>query len=83
MSGAAPGNGRGDVRSDITSPCINVCRMDDASGLCIGCLRTLDEIAGWSRASDEGKRAIIAAVERRRGGTSPATTSDVASDRGT
>ena len=29
------------------SPCINVCRMDAASGLCEGCARTLAEIAGW------------------------------------
>lgn len=58
---------------DVTSPCINVCRMDDARGVCTGCLRTLDEIAGWSRASDEAKRAILAAIAQRRGET-PATT---------
>ncbi len=43
---------------DIASPCISVCRMDAASGLCEGCLRTLDEIAQWGRASDSAKRAM-------------------------
>ena len=28
----------------ITSPCIDVCKMDEASGLCQGCYRRLDEI---------------------------------------
>ena len=50
----------------IASPCINVCRMDAATALCVGCYRTLDEIAQWSRASSDAKRAILAAVERRR-----------------
>lgn len=48
------------------SPCINVCRMDPASGLCVGCFRTLDEIAGWSRADEATRVAILVAVARRR-----------------
>ena len=43
--------------SDIPSPCISVCRID-AGGLCEGCLRTLDEIAAWSRLDDAGKREV-------------------------
>ncbi|MEW5888524.1 MAG: DUF1289 domain-containing protein [Pseudomonadota bacterium] len=50
----------------VPSPCINVCRMDPATGLCAGCLRRLDEIAAWSAASDEEKRLILAAVGERR-----------------
>jgi predicted Fe-S protein YdhL (DUF1289 family) len=50
----------------IASPCINVCRMDPASGLCAGCYRSLDEIAGWSRLDDAGRIVILAAVARRR-----------------
>jgi predicted Fe-S protein YdhL (DUF1289 family) len=48
------------------SPCINVCVMNAASGLCDGCLRTLDEIAAWSCASDEQKRGIWQHIQRRR-----------------
>jgi predicted Fe-S protein YdhL (DUF1289 family) len=48
------------------SPCINVCVMNAASGLCDGCLRTLDEIAAWSCASDEQKRRIWLQIRQRR-----------------
>lgn len=48
------------------SPCINVCVMNAASGLCDGCLRTLDEIAAWSCASDEQKHSIWQRIAQRR-----------------
>jgi predicted Fe-S protein YdhL (DUF1289 family) len=47
------------------SPCINICRMNDASGLCDGCLRTIDEIAAWSTLDDEAKRAVWHAIDTR------------------
>jgi predicted Fe-S protein YdhL (DUF1289 family) len=40
--------------------------MDAASGLCTGCLRTLDEIASWSVLGDDEKRAVVAALVSRR-----------------
>ena len=43
---------------DSPSPCVSVCRMDAASGLCEGCLRTLDEIASWSALDATGRRAV-------------------------
>lgn len=50
----------------VPSPCINVCTMDPASGWCQGCLRTLDEIAGWGRLPEDAKRSVLAALPRRR-----------------
>ncbi len=50
----------------VASPCIDVCRMDAKSGLCEGCLRTVDEIAGWAAAPDAQKRLILAAIAQRR-----------------
>lgn len=50
----------------VASPCVNICRMDGASGLCVGCARTLDEIARWSRASDAERRVILAQLPARR-----------------
>lgn len=44
--------------SDIESPCIKLCRIDPESGLCVGCLRTLDEIAGWAGFPAGQRRAI-------------------------
>ncbi|HMW18966.1 MAG TPA: DUF1289 domain-containing protein [Accumulibacter sp.] len=55
----------------VASPCINVCRMDEDAGFCIGCFRTLEEIAFWSRASDDLRARILLAVERRRGEHDP------------
>jgi len=54
---------------NVASPCIGVCRMNPATGWCEGCLRTLDEIASWSRASDADKRRILLAVVARRQAT--------------
>ncbi|MFA6311762.1 MAG: DUF1289 domain-containing protein [Sterolibacterium sp.] len=50
----------------IASPCIDVCKMDDGSGLCQGCYRNLAEITAWSSAGNTEKRAILAAVAQRR-----------------
>lgn len=49
----------------LPSPCINLCRMDEASGLCLGCLRSIPEIIAWSRASEGDKRAIWHEIRRR------------------
>jgi len=61
------------VPAPCPSPCINVCRMDEASGLCEGCLRTLDEIALWSVLDEEDKRAVWASLAQRHGRLPPAT----------
>src|SRR5664279_3323619 len=49
----------------IPSPCTGICKMDDASGVCLGCGRTGEEIAEWSLASDEHRSAIWALLPRR------------------
>jgi predicted Fe-S protein YdhL (DUF1289 family) len=49
----------------VASPCTSVCTIDPANGLCAGCYRTLDEIAGWSELSDDAKRTLIAALPAR------------------
>ena len=50
----------------VASPCINICRMDEPSGWCEGCLRTLDEIALWGSMPDEQRSAIWTALPIRR-----------------
>lgn len=42
----------------VPSPCTNVCRMDQATGLCFGCLRNIDEVIAWSKLDDAGKREV-------------------------
>lgn len=55
-----------DAPGGVPSPCNNVCRMNPDTGLCEGCLRTLDEIAGWSAMSDAAMRAVLAQLPARR-----------------
>ena len=50
------------------SPCLNICSLDER-GVCRGCFRTLDEIAGWTRMdADQQWAAVRRAEERRRRG---------------
>jgi uncharacterized protein len=49
----------------IASPCIGVCSMDDLSGLCMGCFRTIEEIRNWWDMDDTSKQAIIAQASER------------------
>jgi hypothetical protein len=50
----------------VPSPCIDVCRMDAASGWCEGCLRTIDEIIAWGALDDEAKRRVWLLLDARR-----------------
>lgn len=49
----------------VPSPCLSVCRMDAVTGLCEGCLRTLDEVAAWSAMGDDDKRRVWKLIEER------------------
>ena len=62
-------------RDEIASPCVKLCVVHPESRLCVGCLRTIDEITMWSRLSPEARDAIMAElparapqIARRRGG---------------
>jgi predicted Fe-S protein YdhL (DUF1289 family) len=44
---------------------VKVCVVDTASGLCLGCLRTLDEIARWASLTDEDRAAIMGELPGR------------------
>lgn len=48
-----------------STPCIRVCVIDEPSGLCEGCGRTLDEIARWGGFREEERQAIMARLEDR------------------
>ena len=47
------------------SPCISVCRIDPASGLCQGCARTLQEIADWPMLTMREKDALLFRLAER------------------
>jgi uncharacterized protein len=60
----------------VPSPCNSVCRMDARTGWCEGCLRTIDEIAAWSTASEDTKRRVWAALVVRREQVQPVQPGD-------
>ena len=63
---AATPNVDGLLSTRVASPCVGVCRIDAATGLCIGCARTLDEIARWSTLDDAARRVVWEALAARR-----------------
>jgi uncharacterized protein len=50
---------------EIQSPCIGVCSMDDLTGLCQGCYRTLTEIQDWWDMDNTGKQAVLVQASER------------------
>lgn len=63
MSGADPAADE----TPVPSPCTNICKMNEATGWCDGCLRSIDEIVAWGRLDDVAKRAVwLQLAERRR-----------------
>jgi uncharacterized protein len=49
----------------LETPCINVCLLDEKFGVCLGCGRTIDEIASWASLTDRERHAIMAALPAR------------------
>ena len=47
------------------TPCISVCQIDPRTNLCLGCGRTLPEIARWSAMDSAERRAIMAQLPAR------------------
>ena len=52
--------------ADIPSPCNRICVIDEPTGWCRGCWRTLDEISQWERSTPEQKHALLALCAERR-----------------
>ncbi|WP_124093468.1 DUF1289 domain-containing protein [Burkholderia gladioli] len=57
---AAAGTAAG--AAGVASPCTAICRIEPATGWCVGCGRTLEEIAAWRDLDDAGRRAILARI---------------------
>ena len=49
----------------MESPCNKVCTLDPAGHICIGCRRTVDEIAAWGSLSDAQRARIMAELAQR------------------
>lgn len=62
-------------RDEVESPCVKICVVHPAERICTGCLRTIDEIAAWSRMSNADRAALkdqlparASRLKQRRGG---------------
>ena len=54
------------IDAPVRSPCVSVCVLDPAgTNVCIGCGRTLDEVAAWSELSDAQRRDVMARLPAR------------------
>jgi hypothetical protein len=53
-------------RAEIESPCVKICLIHPEARICLGCHRTPDEIAGWSRMTPERRREIMADLPARK-----------------
>ena len=49
----------------MISPCVNQCRLDNGLKICLGCKRTLEEIASWTRMTDNQRAKLILALRHR------------------
>ena len=52
-------------RAEVESPCIKLCVTHPESGLCMGCYRSLAEIARWSVMTPDERRAVMAELPAR------------------
>ena len=59
------------VPQPVVTPCIKVCVVDGESGLCLGCYRTLPEIAGWAGLAPDARAAVMQSLPGRRARISP------------
>lgn len=50
---------------EVASPCIGVCTIDDVTGFCQGCFRTIEEIQGWWDLDNAAKAAIVTQATER------------------
>lgn len=57
--------GRPPVRQRIDSPCIDVCSIDPQTRLCVGCARSIDEIAQWGSMTPDERARVMRELPRR------------------
>lgn len=55
-----------DSNDPYDSPCVRTCVIDQASGYCLGCARTLTEISYWTRYTPAQRLQILDALPARR-----------------
>jgi hypothetical protein len=57
----------------IASPCVKVCTLDAKTGVCLGCGRSIGEIARWTVMSAQERAQVMAELPARLGPPAPDT----------
>lgn len=52
-------------RNEIASPCVKLCVVHPEERICVGCFRSIEEIAGWSRMTQEERAAVMEELPAR------------------
>ena len=50
----------------VMSPCKSICIMDTKSDMCIGCKRTIAEVARWPMMDDDERRKVVDSLKARK-----------------
>ncbi|MGA0925280.1 MAG: DUF1289 domain-containing protein [Lutimaribacter sp.] len=63
------------ARDEVASPCVKICVVHPQERICVGCFRTIDEIARWSRMGQDERQDVVnvlpgrqSGLQKRRGG---------------
>ena len=51
--------------TEVPSPCVDICDVDESCKYCIGCGRSLDEISAWLSINNEQRQAIVEQLPER------------------
>lgn len=61
-----PSINNGTMVEPVESPCVKVCAIDATTGWCLGCGRTMREIAGWSSLPPQVRTQVMSELEARK-----------------
>jgi hypothetical protein len=50
----------------MITPCIAICRIDPDTDICVGCLRTIEEIEFWADMTEEEQSTVVAELKTRK-----------------
>ena len=53
----------------MITPCVDICKLDQ-NAMCIGCGRTLQEIAEWSGMTDQERQLVMERLNEHTGNIS-------------
>ena len=53
------------TRNEVESPCIKLCSIHPEEKICVGCLRSMEEIGAWSAMTPETRRMIMEELPSR------------------